>query len=48
MYEELEYEFADFKHSFDEGGLVFGRWFDEDEYEDESDSYDMDDADYDE
>ena len=35
MYEELEYEFADFKHSFDEGSLVFGRWFDEDEYEDE-------------
>ena len=41
MYEELEYEFADFKHSFDEGSLVFGRWFDEDEYEDdEYDEYD--------
>mgnify|MGYP003303285372 CR=1 FL=1 len=35
MYEELEYEFADFKHSFDEGSLVFGRWFDEYGYEDE-------------
>lgn len=35
MYEELEYEFSDFKRSFDEGSLVFGRWFNEDEYEDE-------------
>ena len=35
MHEELEYEFADFKQSFDEGSLVFGRWFDEDDYEDE-------------
>ena len=35
MYEELEYEFAEFKRDIDEGGLTFGRYFDEDEYEDE-------------
>lgn len=35
MYEELEYEFAEFKHSIDDGSLVFGRYFDEDDYEDE-------------
>lgn len=35
MYEELEYEFADFKHDLDEGGLVFGRYFEEDMYEDD-------------
>ena len=34
MYEELEYEFAEFKRDIDEGGLTFGRYFDEDEYED--------------
>ncbi len=33
MHEELEYEFADFKHDLDEGGLVFGRYFEEDMYE---------------
>ena len=35
MYEELKYEFAEFKQDIDDGGLVFGRYFDEDEYEDE-------------
>ncbi len=35
MYEELEYEFSEFKQSIDDGSLVFGRYFDEDEYEDE-------------
>lgn len=35
MYEELEYEFAEFKRDFDEGHLTFGRYFDEDDYEDE-------------
>lgn len=35
MYEELEYEFAEFKRDLDGGGLVFGRYFNEDEYEDE-------------
>ena len=35
MYEELEYEFAEFKHDLDEGGLVFGRYFEEDMFEDE-------------
>lgn len=35
MYEELKYEFAEFKQGIDDGGLVFGRYFDEDEYEDE-------------
>lgn len=35
MYEELEYEFAEFKHDIDKGNLTFGRYFDEDDYEDE-------------
>ena len=35
MYEELEYEFSEFKRSIDDGSLVFGRYFDEDDYEDE-------------
>ena len=35
MYEELEYEFSEFKQSIDDGSLVFGKYFDEDEYEDE-------------
>lgn len=35
MYEELEYEFAEFKQSIDDGSLVFGRYFDEDDYEDD-------------
>ena len=35
MYEELEYEFAEFKRDIDEGCLTFGRYFDEDDYEDE-------------
>ena len=35
MYEELEYEFAEFKKDIDEGSLSFGRYFDEDDYEDE-------------
>ena len=35
MYEELEYEFSEFKRDLDEGGLTFGKYFDEDEYEDE-------------
>lgn len=32
MFEELEYEFSQFKNDFDNGGLVFGRYFDEDDY----------------
>lgn len=35
MYEELEYEFLEFKQSIDDGSLVFGKYLDEDEYEDE-------------
>lgn len=35
MYKELEYEFADFKQSIDDGSLVFGSYFDEDKYEDD-------------
>ena len=35
MYEELELEVAEFKHDLDEGGLVLGRYFEEDMYEDE-------------
>lgn len=35
MYEELEYEFAEFKRDIDEGSLIFGRYFDKDDYEDE-------------
>ena len=35
MYEELEYEFSEFKRDIDDGSLVFGRYFDEDDYEDE-------------
>ena len=35
MYEELEYEFAEFKKDIDEGSLSFGRYFDEGDYEDE-------------
>ena len=35
MYEELEYEFSEFKKDIDEGSLSFGRYFDEDDYEDE-------------
>ena len=35
MYEELEYELAEFKKDINEGGLLFGRYFDEDDYEDE-------------
>ena len=34
MYEELKYEFAEFKRDIDEGCLTFGRYFDEDDYED--------------
>lgn len=35
MYEELEYEFTEFKRDIDEGSLKFSRYFDEDDYEDE-------------
>ena len=35
MYEELEYELAEFKKDIDKGCLSFGRYFDEDDYEDE-------------
>ena len=35
MYEELEYELAEFKKDINEGCLLFGRYFDEDDYEDE-------------
>ena len=35
MYEELEYEFSEFKRDFDEGNLSFKRYFDKDDYEDE-------------
>lgn len=35
MYEELEEEFLNFKRDVDDGSLVFGRYFDEDDYEDE-------------
>lgn len=35
MYEELEYELAEFKKDIDEGCLSFGKYFDEDDYEDE-------------
>lgn len=35
MYEELQYEFAEFKKDIDEGGLIFGRYFDENDYQDE-------------
>ncbi len=35
MFEELEYEFSQFKNDFGNGSLVFGRYFDEDDYEDE-------------
>lgn len=35
MYEELEEEFLNFKQDVDSGSLVFGRYFDEDDYEDE-------------
>ncbi len=35
MYEELEYEFSEFKRDFNDGNLVLGRYFDEDDYEDE-------------
>ena len=35
MYQELEYEFSEFKKDIDEGSLSFGRYFNEDDYEDE-------------
>lgn len=35
MYEELEEEFLNFKQDVDSDSLVFGRYFDEDDYEDE-------------
>lgn len=35
MYEELEYEFEEFKRDINDGGLYFGRYFNEDDYEDE-------------
>ena len=35
MYEELEYEFEEFKRDINDGGLCFGRYFNEDDYEDE-------------
>lgn len=34
MYEELEEEFLNFKQDMDNGSLVFGNYFDEDDYED--------------
>lgn len=35
MYEELEYEFAEFKKDIDGGSLQVGQYFDEYEYENE-------------
>lgn len=35
MYEELEYEFEEFKRDFTNRNFVFGKYFDEIEYEDD-------------